>query len=237
MLTTVVLDHELQLRIGKVEPFRHRTPGVKHDVVDHWLGQPGEHHQQPEPRLHRRVDADPNQTGCPPSRSASLALPAQGGLDELSRPGSALPDQRVAQHHKVDEGELGGKVDESLCRAGDPEPAEDDDLGPHGALVTADTLAGGSCGSARAADMGQRLVGHDAVPDLGCGLVACVRTDGADPQGGRRTQHRRYGYVGAHVDVVEQSAEPTRCHMLDRYAGAPGVSATEGFAHVELCPV
>jgi hypothetical protein len=57
VLSTVVLDDKQQVGVRQIEPFRPRSHRVVLDVVDHRLGQPGQDHQHPQPRLHRRVDS------------------------------------------------------------------------------------------------------------------------------------------------------------------------------------
>jgi len=101
----------------------------------------------------------------------------------VARP--ALLDQRVTEHHKVNETELGSEIDERLRGARHPQPGEGDDLGSQADLVTADALALGSCATAWAADVGQRLIGHDAAPDAGCAVMADVGPEMADRQNGR----------------------------------------------------
>jgi len=115
MLAPVVLDDQPQVLVREVVASAPATIRSPNDQVDARLRKTGEHEQQAEPGLLRRVHTFPSQ-GCSSARhAASLAIPLFGGLDEPLGGGMACSDHAVGHYDEIDESDANrGKVQEGL---------------------------------------------------------------------------------------------------------------------------
>ena len=220
VLPAVVLDNQLQIRIAQVEPHLPRAVGVANDQVHHGLRQARQHDQQPQPGLHRGVDAVTDEPRSPSGPASAPSDVGVGRLDEL-RGGDAPPPHRpVTDDHEVDESHQLRHLQEGPHRAGYPHTSVQHDVGLAGHLMSRDSPPAAALGVRGHADVGQGLVGRTQVPDLAGGVVTGVRTARTYRQ--RRLGSRHYIHPDVAIDVHagEDPLEPS----------APQVGVTQPMA-------
>jgi hypothetical protein len=116
VVLAVVLDGQQRIGVGKIEAGNHRPPPVRHDVLDHWCRQPGQHQQQPQPGLHRGLGQGVRQLDHPldapgaPRSGPPLPAKQQIGRSEPGERRKAQVGQRIDGHHPLDEVEPAGEV-------------------------------------------------------------------------------------------------------------------------------
>jgi len=160
VLAPVVLDHQLQPRVGQVEPVPQPPVGVVDLVVHDRLRQPGEHDQHPQPGLHRRVHLRADVPSGPQRRGGVVVCRPAARIHELPRGDLAEPHQRVTDDHEVDEREHTSELDEHAERVGHAEPAHRRHRGLTCRDVVADLPAMAPVGGPVNGDVGEG-VGRD----------------------------------------------------------------------------